>query len=186
MMNRRRFLTRSVQASLATATAAFWGNSLASRAFAQSVGSTYKAIVVITLNGGNDANNLLVPLDPAEYAEYSQMRGSLALPISSLIALNSASGAPTYGVHPSLTNVAALYNSGRALAVAGVGPMVQPATKAAIDRLGRSNRRSDCAAIRVSSAGPQCRTEQHLHIRQYGAGHCSTRRQPLLSAATRP
>jgi len=132
MMNRRRFLTRSVQASLATATSAFWGNSLASRAFAQSVGSTYKAIVVITLNGGNDANNLLVPLDPTEYAEYSQMRGSLALPISSLIALNSASGVPTYGMHPSLTNVAGLYNSGRALAVAGVGPMVQPATKAQI------------------------------------------------------
>jgi len=90
MMNRRRFITRSVQASLATATSAFWGNSLASRAFAQSVGSTYKAIVVITLNGGNDANNLLVPLDPTEYAEYSQMRGTLALPISSLIALNRA------------------------------------------------------------------------------------------------
>ena len=132
MMNRRRFLTRSVQASLATATAAFWSNSLAARAFAQSAGSTYKAIVVITLNGGNDANNLLVPLDPSEYAEYSTMRGTLALPIASCIPLRSTSGTPTYGMHPSLTNVAALYNSGRALAVAGVGPMVQPATKAQI------------------------------------------------------
>ncbi len=132
MISRRRFLTRSVQASLATATSAFWGNSLASRAFAQSVGSNYKAIVVITLNGGNDANNMLVPLDPAEYAEYSKMRGTLALPIASCIPLRSTSGAPTYGMHPSMTNVASLYNSGRALAVAGVGPMVAPATKAQI------------------------------------------------------
>lgn len=132
MMNRRRFLTRSVQASLAAATSSLWCNSLASRALAQSAGSTYKAIVVITLGGGNDANNLLVPLDPSEYAEYSNMRGVLALPKSSCIPLHSASGAPTYGMHPSLTNVASLYNSGRALVIAGVGPMVQPATKAQI------------------------------------------------------
>jgi len=132
MMNRRRFLTRSAQASLAVATSSLWGNSLASRALAQSAGSSYKAIVVITLAGGNDANNLLVPLDPSEYAEYCKMRGVLALPKSSCIPLQSANGAPTYGMHPSMTNVASLYNSGHALVVAGVGPMVKPATKAQV------------------------------------------------------
>ncbi len=99
-----------------------------SRAFAQLSGN-YKAIVVITMPGGNDGNNTVVPLDNALYAQYARLRPSLALQQGNCHALTSAGGGPTYGLHPSLTNVAALYNQRQASIVANVGPLQTPATK---------------------------------------------------------
>ena len=47
--------------------------------------STYKALVCIFMNGGNDANNMIVPMNatattanPATYAGYQAARGALA------------------------------------------------------------------------------------------------------------
>ena len=48
---------------------------------------------------------------------------------SFLLPLNASNG-KTYGLHPALSNVAALYNSGRAAVIANVGPLRQPVTKA--------------------------------------------------------
>ena len=63
----------------------------------------YKALVCIFLYGGNDANNMIVPLDTAGYANYAQTRSYLALPQAQLLPLNVASGgAPQYGLHPAL------------------------------------------------------------------------------------
>ena len=39
----------------------------------------YKALVCVFLFGGNDANNTLVQFDTAGYANYSTIRGPLAL-----------------------------------------------------------------------------------------------------------
>jgi uncharacterized protein (DUF1501 family) len=39
----------------------------------------YKALVVIHLNGGNDANDMLVPMDGA-YSDYQKSRPSIAVP----------------------------------------------------------------------------------------------------------
>ena len=36
--------------------------------------SDYKALVCIFLYGGNDTNNMIVPLDTAGYANYAQTR----------------------------------------------------------------------------------------------------------------
>src|SRR5438105_2544747 len=43
------------------------------------IGSDYKALVCLFLNGGNDANNLIVPTGSA-YAAYASARSNLALP----------------------------------------------------------------------------------------------------------
>ena len=128
MITRRNFMNLGARAGLASATTPLWLNLTASRAFAQVAGS-YKAIVLVTLPGGNDGNNTVVPLDAASYAQYRSLRSSIALDQSQLHVLNAASGSPTLGLHPSLMNVAALYNQGTAAIVANVGPLRAPANK---------------------------------------------------------
>ena len=102
-----------------------------SRAFAQA-SSTYKAVVLVSLPGGNDGNNMLIPIDSAEYTEYASMRGVLAQPLAGLLPLAGSVNGTTYGVHSSMPHVAALYNQMQAAFVANVGPLAQPATKAQI------------------------------------------------------
>ncbi len=128
MITRRNFLNFGARAGLASATAPLWLNGTASRAFAQVAGS-YKAIVLVTLPGGNDGNNTVIPLDSHLYAEYQALRSSIAIDRGQCHVLDALSGAPTMGLHPSLSNVAGLYNQGTAAVVANVGPLAAPATK---------------------------------------------------------
>ena len=116
---------------MAGASAPLWLNMISSQAFAQAVGG-YKAVVLVSLPGGNDGNNMLVPTSSAEYNEYAAIRGPIAIPTASLNALQGTSNGLTYGLHPSLVNVASLYNQKRAALVANIGPMRTPATKAQI------------------------------------------------------
>jgi uncharacterized protein (DUF1501 family) len=90
----------------------------------------YKALVCIFLYGGNDTNNMIVPLDTAGYANYAQTRSYLALPQAQLLPLTVAGGTSPYGLHPSLPGLASLWASGNLAVVANVGTLVQPLTKA--------------------------------------------------------
>lgn len=132
MLTRRTLLKRGAQLGLASATTSLWSNSIATKAFAQMSLPSYKAIVIITMEGGNDGNNVIVPMDSNGYAEYARIRGPLAIPIATLIPLNTPSGQPQYGLHPALVNVAKLFNQQRAAVVANVGPLVAPVTKATL------------------------------------------------------
>jgi uncharacterized protein (DUF1501 family) len=89
----------------------------------------YKALVCVFLYGGNDANNMIVPLDSAGYANYAQTRSYLALPQAQLLPLAAASGAPQFGLHPALPGLQSLWASGNLAVVANVGTLVQPLTK---------------------------------------------------------
>jgi uncharacterized protein (DUF1501 family) len=89
----------------------------------------YKALVCIFLYGGNDANNMIVPLDTAGYANYAQTRSYLALPQAQLLPLAVASGTPLYGLHPALPGLQSLWAAGELAIVANVGTLVQPLTK---------------------------------------------------------
>jgi uncharacterized protein (DUF1501 family) len=129
MISRRTFSKLAFGTGLAAVSAPLWLDDFSAQAFAQ-LASSYKAVVLITLQGGNDGNNVLVPLDSAPYAQYASLRSSLALPQSACTVLTSGAGAPNFGLHPSLVNVAAHYNSGKAVVVANVGPLTQPVTKA--------------------------------------------------------
>lgn len=131
MINRRTFLSRVSKAGLAGASAPLWLNLISSRAFAQAANG-YKAVVLVSLPGGNDGNNMLVPMDSAVYSEYASIRGPIAVPTGSLNVLQGTSNGLTYGLHPSLVNVASLYNQKRASLVANIGPLRAPATKAQI------------------------------------------------------
>jgi uncharacterized protein (DUF1501 family) len=91
--------------------------------------SDYKALVCIFLYGGNDANNTIVPLDTAGYANYAQTRSYLALPQSQLLPLAGIPGTAQYGLHPALPGLQSLWESGSLGIVANVGTLVQPLTK---------------------------------------------------------
>ena len=90
--------------------------------------STYKALVCVFLFGGNDSNNMIVPIDSARYGAYQTMRTALALPQAALL----PAGASTYGFHPSMTNIQRLYTQNRAAMVLNVGTLVRPTTKATL------------------------------------------------------
>jgi uncharacterized protein (DUF1501 family) len=90
----------------------------------------YKALVCIFLYGGNDTNNMIVPLDTAGYANYARTRSYLALPKSQLLPLVVAGGAPEYGLHPALPGLQSLWAAGNLAVVANVGTLAQPLTKA--------------------------------------------------------
>ena len=51
--------------------------------------SDYKALVIIHLNGGNDGNDLLVPIDGA-FSDYSNSRPSIAVGQSNLMPFSSS------------------------------------------------------------------------------------------------
>ena len=93
--------------------------------------SGYKALVCVFLYGGNDSQNMVVPL--LDYATYASARGGpaeangLALPQGALLPL--AGG--THGLHPAMTGLASLYNNDRKLAVvANAGVLLAPTSLA--------------------------------------------------------
>jgi uncharacterized protein (DUF1501 family) len=90
-------------------------------------------LVCIFLFGGNDGNNLIVPNDNAGYQNYAKIRSNLALPQISLLPVTSqttqASGQNSYGLHPNLTGLQGLFNSGQLALIANVGTLAQPLTR---------------------------------------------------------
>jgi len=123
--NRRSFIK---YASLAAA-----GNAAGLRPFgllnslAQTT-SNYKALVCVFLFGGNDANNMLIQFDTSGYANYSTIRGPLAIPQSQLLQLGGS--ATNFALNPYLPEVQALFNNKNAALVANVGTLMQPTTRA--------------------------------------------------------
>lgn len=98
--------------------------SLVSRG-AVAAGDDYKALVCLFYYGGNDSINMLPPLDVARHAQYSAVRGDLALPRSSLLPLGAAQG-----LHPAMAALAPLWQAGALAPVLNVGPLVRPLSKA--------------------------------------------------------
>lgn len=116
-------------------------------AYAQTA-SDYRALVCVFLNGGNDGNNVVVPLDDATFNEYDRIRiGTnnsigLGLPKSSLVPVSPPGQGRQFGLHPSLAPEAAnpsiaskglldVWNQGRLAVVCNVGPLVEPLTRTA-------------------------------------------------------
>jgi uncharacterized protein (DUF1501 family) len=88
----------------------------------------YKALVCIFMFGGNDANNMIVPVD-SNYANYAAIRANLALPQASLLPLQVGSAA-NFGLHPNLPDLQDLFNNKKSLAILNnVGTLVQPTTR---------------------------------------------------------
>jgi len=141
MATRREFIRGCCAAA---ATGAFTGFSRFSllNAFAAAP-ADYKALVCIFLFGGNDGNNLLVPMTdtPAagfRYSDYftiraDQSQGGLGLTQVELLPVTAQtvqpSGAKDFGFHPALGQLRGLFQQNRVAVAANVGVLNQPLTR---------------------------------------------------------
>jgi len=119
--SRRNFLRTAAGLGVMSATAGFSRLSLLN-AMTQPSGG-YRALVCIFLYGGNDSNNLVVPL--AQAAQYKAIRAGLALDPTTLVPLDAAKA---YGLHPKFADMKPFTN--QLAMVANVGTLVQPTTRA--------------------------------------------------------
>ncbi len=104
----------------------------AMNAFAQAGASDYKAMVCVFLMGGNDGNNMAVPMSQTEFDAYKAARGGLALPDGSakLLAVQSNADGKPYGLNDGLTGIHPLWAQGKLAVVANMGNLVKPTTRA--------------------------------------------------------
>ena len=148
LQSRRRFIRQAACAAVGTVAMSnvLRDLRLINRAVAQSnVGSDYKALILVFLNGGNDANNMIIPTIPSEWQSYASIRTPvLAIPNTdgegpatalALTARNGTAGYPasdnhTYGIHPAMAKMQGLFNSGKAATLLNVGTLAFPLTKA--------------------------------------------------------
>jgi len=130
-MNRRDFLKKSTVTAAVTAAMAQYPGAAFSQGFsAKAPFNDYKALVCVFMHGGNDSFNMVVPRSNAEYNVYAQSRQNMAVAQAELLAINPNSPDGTdYGLHPSMSGVQGLFESGRAAFVTNVGPLVAPVTK---------------------------------------------------------
>ncbi len=75
---------------------------------------TDRVLVLIQLSGGNDGLNTVIPLD--QYANYNKARTNIAIAENTVLKLTDATG-----LHPQMTGVQGMYNSGRVRVVQSVG-----------------------------------------------------------------
>jgi uncharacterized protein (DUF1501 family) len=91
----------------------------------------FKALVCLFLAGGNDANNLVVPTDATTYAAYATGRGALALPQASLLPITPRTiDGRSWGLHPAMPELKALFDQGKFAILANVGSLSYPLTQA--------------------------------------------------------
>ena len=80
----------------------------------------YKALIVIHLSGGNDANDMLVPMD-GSYADYVKSRPDIAVKKSDLTQLSGSHLGHTMGLNSAMSPLASVFNSGRLAFVVNAG-----------------------------------------------------------------
>lgn len=112
-----------------------------------SLGTTYKALVLLYFAGGNDGNNMIIPMHTdssvSNYNDYVAARGTQGLahgqganPAALPIAVPRMGGLQ-YGMHPSFGTIAGginngiheLWAQGKLASVVNVGNLVRPMTK---------------------------------------------------------
>jgi uncharacterized protein (DUF1501 family) len=90
----------------------------------------YKALVCVFLMGGNDGNNLIVPLEAERYAAYQALRGGLALAGSELLPPIADAQGEAYALHHGLAELNPLYDAGHLAVVLNTGLLHRPLTRA--------------------------------------------------------
>jgi len=138
--SRREFLVRTTCAGLSAAVAQASLRKLGlMNAYARpSAPSDYRALVCVFLAGGNDSNNMVVPTDSYWANQYAVARpasSGLQIPVANLVPINNPAslGGRAFGLHPSLPEVATLFNQNRIAVVTNVGPLVVPVNQGNID-----------------------------------------------------
>jgi uncharacterized protein (DUF1501 family) len=141
--SRRSFLRQAGQLSFTGMAAPWLANLAAIGEAAAFTASDYKAIVCVFLQGGNDYANTVVTYDNDSHAKYSAIRAAgsgssasgvvlsqAALAATELMPTQALAGGRKYALHPSMTGLTQLFNTGKAAVQLNVGPLVVPLTRA--------------------------------------------------------
>ena len=88
-----------------------------------------RAAVCIYLIGGNDSNNMIVPLEDSAYSTYASARGELALSRNILLPVNSSRLNGGFGFHPMMGEIRDLYQQGSLAVLANTGTLDAPMTR---------------------------------------------------------
>ena len=127
-MSRRDFLRNTCCTAAAGMAAANFSRLGLINAMAQT-SSDYKALVCVFLFGGNDANNLIVPLNATDYTNYAKIRANLAIAQGNLLPVTPPSVGLPFGFHPRFAELRSLFNSKQAAVLANVGTLIRPTTR---------------------------------------------------------
>jgi uncharacterized protein (DUF1501 family) len=128
-MERRDFLTALSASAMASTMGSFGGFARAQTAPT----ADYKALVCIFLQGGNDANNMVIPASAAGYAGYAGVRtpaSGLNLPLADLVTFRSGNMTEPLGLHPVMSALRPVAESGKLAVLANTGTMLAPISKA--------------------------------------------------------
>jgi len=133
-MSRRQFIRRAACAGVGTVamTSAISQLRFMNAAVAQSNISSYKALVCIFLQGGNDSNNMVIPTIQSQYNNYANIRTPvLAIPYNAILGVTSLNpDGNTYGLHPSCPELHTLFGEGKLAFLFNTGTLVYPITRA--------------------------------------------------------
>jgi uncharacterized protein (DUF1501 family) len=89
----------------------------------------YKALVVVHLSGGNDANDMIVPLD-AGFNDYERSRPSIALRRDAIAPLSARYLDRTLGVNRAIDPLMPMFHGGKMAFLINAGALVKPTTAA--------------------------------------------------------
>ena len=95
---------------------AFTGNSPLLQALMDPYIDTDHVLVIVQLSGGNDGLNMVIPI--SNYSDYYNARTNIAIPQNRILPLT---GVSQTGLHPGMTGLQALFNSGKLSIVQAVG-----------------------------------------------------------------
>ncbi len=125
-LSRRQLLQGAATGLAATFGPLRWMEALAAPA------NDYKALVCIFLFGGNDGNNMVIPMEAAEYSSYATARAGMALAKDSLASIGAPTslGGRTFGLHPGMADLAPLFQQKKLAVLCNVGTLLAPMTKA--------------------------------------------------------
>ncbi len=104
---------------------------------AATISGDYKALVVVLLEGGNDAFNMIVPKSDEAYDRYKAVRAGIELAKNGLLSLNvpqTYDDGIIYGMHPNMSEMQKLYNDQNLAIIANVGTLVEPVTKDDVEK----------------------------------------------------
>ena len=99
-------------------------------AAAAGVLTDYKALVCVFLFGGNDANNVIVPIDTAKFAAYTTLRAGVALTPSRLLSPIVDGSGSQYALNNNLGELNAGFGGGKVAIVLNTGSLERPLSRA--------------------------------------------------------
>ncbi len=134
LKTRRDFFRQAACAALGTAalSSTLRDLRLINSVMAQTPVTDYKALVCVFLAGGSDSNNLIIPVSPADYANYATIRTPvLAIPQAAALPITSLNpDGRDYGLHPNCPELQTLFGEGKLAVLFNTGTLLYPLTRA--------------------------------------------------------